>query len=220
MPEDSAELTGPTRELVRVIELDYERTSKFIEGVIGTSATIRGLLITAWVAVITLAFDTSRWTLAATSFAVVVVFGLVDAYHSWLYNQALGHAVELEELSQKYYRALSKGADDPHAETNLRVRFQDHRFGIYGSLGKFNWKKDLRSARPKIFFQVLYPGLLAVSLIASAVLAATGNGNECYTVEVQAAPTTSASNSSVTTVPPFTVISPGQQLSVCKAQNH
>jgi hypothetical protein len=217
MPEDDALLTGRTKELVRVVELDYERTAKFAEGVIGTSAAIRGLLLTAWVAVITLAFTTSHWTLAAASFAVVVVFGLLDAYHSWLYNQALGHAVDLEELSRKYYRALAQGGDDPHAEADFRVSLQDERLGIYRNLHSFKWK-DLPDVRPKIFFQVLYPALLAVSVIATVLLAVTATANNCYTVQVQATPTASAGGGSVTGEAPSPLISPGQQVAVCKTQ--
>jgi hypothetical protein len=175
VPEDDVLASAATKELIRIVELDYERTSKFIEGVIGTSATIRGLLVTAWVAVITLAFDTSRWALAAVSFAIVVIFGLLDAYHSWLYQQALGHAAELEEVSQTYYGALALGADDPDAEFDLQVALQTHRFGIYSNLHRFS-AGDLREVRPRIFFAVLYPALLAVSIISAVILAATGNG--------------------------------------------
>jgi hypothetical protein len=216
MPEDDALLTGRTKELVRVVELDYERTAKFAEGVIGTAAAIRGLLVTAWVAVITLAFTTGHWTLAGASFAVVVVFGLLDAYHSWLYNQALGHAVDLEELSRKYYRALAKGGTDPHAEADFQVSLQDERLGIYRNLHSFKWK-DLPEVRPKIFFQVLYPALLVVSVIAAVLLAVTAPANNCYSVQVQATPTASASGS-VTGEAPSSLISPGQQVAVCKTQ--
>lgn len=215
MPEEDALLTGRTKELVRIVELDSERTAKFIEGVIGTSATLRGILLTAWVAVITLAFDTGRWTLAAASFGIVVVFGVLDAYHSWLYYQALGHAVKLEELSGWYHRALAKGLDKPRDDIDFQVKLQDDPFGLYNSLqGKFTWK-DLGKARPQIFFQVLYPGLLAISIIASAVLAATSTPNNCYIVQIQATPAAGAS-SSVTQEGPATLISPGQHVTVCK----
>lgn len=217
MPEEDALLTGRTKELVRIVELDSEKTAKFIEGVIGTSATLRGILLTAWVAVITLAFDTGHWTLAAASFGIVVVFGVLDAYHSWLYNQALGHAVKLEELAGLYHRALSKGLDKPRDDADFLVKLQDDPFGLYNNLqGKFTWK-DLGKARPQIFFQVLYPGLLAISIIAAAVLAATSTPNNCYVVQIQATPTASASSSGVIQEGPAPEISPGQQVTVCKA---
>lgn len=215
MSEQDALLTGRTKELVRIVELDYERTAKFIEGVIGTSGTIRGILLTAWVAVITLAFDTSQWTVAAASFAIVVILGLLDAYHSWLYNQALGHAVDLEDLSRAYHRALSRGGADPHADIDFQAKLQDNPFGIYHSLHKFKWA-DLGEVRPKIFFQVLYPGLLIVSIIAAALLAVNSTAGNCYSVQVQAAPSVSASSGSVAGAVPATLISPGQQVKVCK----
>ncbi len=143
MSDNDGPVSSATKELVRLVELDYERTAKFIEGVIGTSAAIRGLLVTAWLAVVTLAVNTSRWALAAVSLAVVIVFGLVDAYHSWLYHQALQHAIELESISRTYYAALARGGDDPDAEEDLEVHLQAHRLGVYSNLRRFRMK-DLR----------------------------------------------------------------------------
>jgi hypothetical protein len=174
-PGDDVLGLAATKELIRVIELDYDRTSKFIEDVLGTSATIRGLLVTAWVAVLTFAFDVSKWSLAAVSFAIVVVFGVLDAYHSWLYTEALGHAADLEEVSETYYGALALGGDDPDSALDLQVSLQDHHFGIYRSLTRFRIR-DLAAVRPQIFFAVLYPALLTVSVICAVVLAATGKG--------------------------------------------
>jgi hypothetical protein len=215
MPDEDALLTGRTKELVRIVELDYDRTAKFIAGVIGTSTTIRGILLTAWVAVITLAFDTGDWTIAAASFAIVVVLGVLDAYHSWLYNQGLGHAVELEDLSRAYHRALSRGGDDPDADVDFAVKLQDDPYGLYHSLRKFQWK-DLGEVRPRIFFQVLYPALLAISIIAATLLAATSTANNCYSVRVQATPAAGASSRSVIGEAHSALIFPGEQVSVCK----
>ncbi len=216
MPEEDVLLTGRTKELVRIVELDYDRTAKFIESVTGTSATLRGILLTAWVAVITLAFDTGHWTLAAAGVALVVIFGVLDAYHTWLYSQALQHAAELEELSRIYHRALSRGGDDPHADIDFQVKLQADPSGLYHGLrGNFKWK-DLSEVRPRIFLQVLYPGLLAVSIIVAALLAATPAANNCYSIQIQATPAASARSGSVTGETPSTLISPGQQAKVCK----
>jgi hypothetical protein len=158
------------KELVRLVELDYDRTAKFIDGVLGTSATIRSLLITAWVAVLTLAFDTSRWALGAMSFAIIVVFGVLDAYHSTLYQRALTHAVERESASQGYYETLIFGDDYPDARANLMSDLELQEFGVYRNIHKVSIP-DLRSARPQTLFSVMYPALLAVSLIATIILA-------------------------------------------------
>jgi hypothetical protein len=220
MPEDDPLLTGRTKETVRVIELDVERTAKFIDGVISTSATIRGFLVTAWVALITLAFDTGNWTLAAASFAVVVAFGFVDGYHSWVYGEALEHAAGLEGFSQAYYRVLTRGDVDRNAQRDFEAKLQEDRPGIYTNLHKFKWKdfkwRDLGGLRPKVFFEILYPALLVVSIVATAVLAATATSNNCYSVEVQATPAASR----VTGPPPSPLLSPGQQVQVCKEQGN
>jgi hypothetical protein len=160
------------KEQVRIVELDYDRTAQFIEGVTGSSATIRGLLMTAWVAAIALAFDTSRWVVAVIGFAIVVIFGLLDAYHAVLYQRALGHATELEAASEIYYEAVALGADDPFAEFDLQIFFGKYSFGVYRNLRQFS-VKDLRLVRPRIFFAVLYPALLAASVVCAIVLAVT-----------------------------------------------
>lgn len=218
MPNDDLPVSAATRELVRLVELDYERTTKFIEGVIGTAGTTRGLLLTAWGAVIALAFDTSRWTLAVAGFVIVAVSGLLDIYHSWLYNQALGQATKLEEISQQYHKTLARGADDPDSQIDLRVALNHHYFGVYSNIHEFSWKKlSWQAFRPRVFFQVLYPGLLLASIIVAAVLASTATSQKCYSVEVQATATTSAS----TSTPAISAVPPGRQLSAsaCIAQD-
>jgi hypothetical protein len=228
MAEDDLPLSAVTRELVRLVELDYERTTKFIEGVIGTAGTARSLLLTAWSAVIALAFDTSRWTLAAAGFVIVVVSGLLDVYHSWVYNQALGQATKLEEISQQYHTTLARGADDPYSQIDLKVALNHHHFGVYSNIHEFSWKKlSWQAFRPKVFFQVLYPGLLLVSIVVAAVLASTATTQKCYSVEVQGAQAASASTqapgTSISAIPPTSIspaspISPGEHISACIAQ--
>jgi len=220
MPEDDLSLSTTTKELVRMAELDYERTAKLIEGVVGTAATTRGLLLTAWAAVLALAFDTGQWALAAASFAIVVVSGIIDAYHSWVYSQALVHATDLEKVSQVYHTAVARGADDPHLKTDLRVALDGHRFGVYTNIKQFSWKKPQWQAfRPKVFFQILYPGLLLVSIIATAILASTAAPQKCYSIQVQGTPAVGAGGvSGQANPPPVTVISPGERLSACESQ--
>src|SRR5437868_1929488 len=66
-------------ELKRLIELEYERTSKFIDGVIATTATIRGWAVTIWLAVVGVAFDRSVWELGVLAAIVAAVFMVIDA---------------------------------------------------------------------------------------------------------------------------------------------
>lgn len=217
--------TETTKELVRVIELDFDRTSRFIDSLVGMSATIRGLLVSAWIALITLAFETSHWTLAAASFGVVVVFGLLDVYHSWLYDQALEHATELEGISGCYYNALARGSDDPDAQKDLEVKLRVDRFGTYRNLRKFRfgWKElatTLSTAQSKIFFQVLYPTLLAASIAATIILAVNSTTQKCYSVEVTATPASGASSHNLEIVLSSATISPKQQFLVCAGEDH
>ena len=52
-------LDNPVKELVRLIELDYSRSSAFIDGLVQREAAIRGLTITVWTALLGIALDLS-----------------------------------------------------------------------------------------------------------------------------------------------------------------
>ncbi len=158
------------REMLRLVELDYERTSKFIEGIVGTGATIRGWAITIWVALLGAAVDRKLWELAALGAVVILVFGLVDGYHASLYRAALDHAMRLERITRDYYAMIGRGTDDPDAELDLRAELESHRFGYYSNLRRFELR-DLRNARPWVFFKFLYPFLAAVGAVSALLIA-------------------------------------------------
>src|SRR4051794_39607169 len=83
-----------------VVKLDYERTLALIDGVTRTRATLRAATITAYVAFLGLAIQNKSWALAAGAGLLVVLLGLYDAYHAWLYGAALRRANALERLFQ------------------------------------------------------------------------------------------------------------------------
>lgn len=149
------------KELLRLVELDYARTSKFIEGLVATGATLRGWAITIWLAVLGVAFDRNTWELAALAAIVILVFAVVDGYHAWLYREAFEHARSLERISSSYYKSLGRGADDPDAKLDLREELEAHRFGLYANLRRFA-PRTLLHARPAVFFWFLYPFLALV----------------------------------------------------------
>jgi len=79
-------------ELVRVLELDYEKTTKLIEGIVSSSFTIRGWGIALISALIGLTFQAQRWEIAGLAIVVTFLIAFVDGYHSWLYAKVLRHA--------------------------------------------------------------------------------------------------------------------------------
>ena len=155
------------KELVRLLELDYERTASFITGVVGTSTSLRGWAVTIWLAVTGLAFDRGEPALAGLAAIVALAFFLVDGYHAWLYGQALAHAIKVERISALYYGALGGGLDDDDAQLDLQVGLESHRFGVYRDFRHFSIGA-LRYVRPQVVFRVFYP-LLAVVALASAI---------------------------------------------------
>lgn len=157
-------------EQVRLLERDYDQTAEFIRSVVGTTSTARGWAVTVWLAVLGVAIQQSKVALALLASIVVLPFGILDAYHSWLYGEALRHARRIEDLSAAYFRAVESGEDDEELWLDLRAELATHRFGLYSHFRRFQLP-EIRAARPRIVFQVFYPGLIGTGLIAAALIA-------------------------------------------------
>lgn len=166
------ELEPEYREQIRLVENEYAQSGEFIRGVVGTSATVRGWAVTVWLAVLGIAVDSDSWGLAALAVAVIIGFALIDGYHAWLYVEALSYARRLEQIMAAYYSALFRADDDEAALEDLYEELGGHRYGLYRGFKRFELR-ELRRARPTVFFQVLYPTLVIVAAAVAALLAAT-----------------------------------------------
>lgn len=158
-----------TKELVRLVERDYDQTSEFIRSVVGTTSTTRGWAVTVWLAVLGVAINQSSPALALLAAAILLPFGLLDAYHSWLYSEALDHARSLERTSAAYYSALEMGDDDPDLVLDFEERLSAHSFGLYRNFKRFQLP-EIKAARPQLVFHYFYPGLLGAALLTAALL--------------------------------------------------
>lgn len=164
-----------TKEQVRLIELDYDRTNKFIESIVGSGYTIRGWAITLSLALLGVAFDRNLWQACILAGVVTVTFALIDAYYSWLYSQALRHAAGIERVLQTYYVMLGRGTIDSEAQKDFQVEIEVHKFGLLGSLTRFRMS-SVRDARPAFVLAVLYGTLLIVSTVSTLLLGFTKAG--------------------------------------------
>lgn len=162
-----------TKELVRLIERDYDQTSEFIRSVIGTISTTRGWAVTVWLALLGVAIDHSSPGLAILASFILAPFGLLDAYHSWLYSEALNHARALEKLTTAYYTALEMGEDDEDVGLDFEEALGSHKFGLYRNFRRFQLP-EIRAARPQLVFRYFYPGLLASALLIAVLLTIFG----------------------------------------------
>lgn len=152
-------------ELVRLLELDYEKTAKLIEGVVGTTFTIRGWGIALISALIGFTFQTQRWEIAVLAAVVTFLIAVMDGYHSWLYARLLQHAHNAERVLSLYYSALSRGEDDPAARREFEVAILAHRFGRFVEIQKFGFK-SFREIRPRVVFFSLYGTLFASAALS------------------------------------------------------
>lgn len=145
------------------MERDYDQTGEFIRSLVGTISTMRGWAVTVWLALLGVAVQQERSGLAVLASVALVPFGLLDAYHSWLYGQALRHARGLERLSADYYRAVERGEDDEELLLDFETGMAAHRFGLYSHFRRFSLP-ELRTARPRLVFQWFYPGLVCTAI--------------------------------------------------------
>jgi hypothetical protein len=157
-------------ELVRLVERDYDQTAEFIRSVVGTTSTTRGWAVTVWLALIGIAIDHDSVGLALLAAFVLLPFCLLDAYHSWLYGEALKHARALERLSSSYYEAVEGGEDDEELVFDFEATLGSHHFGLYHNFQRFQLP-EIRAARPQLVFHYFYPGLLLASLVAVGLIA-------------------------------------------------
>lgn len=159
-----------TQELLRLLERDYDQTSEFIRSVVGTTSTTRGWAVTVWLAILGVAIQQSEPALAVLASAVLLPFGLLDAYHSWLYGQALHHARSVEQLTAAYYRAVESGDDDEDLWLDFETDLATHEFGLYGHFRRFQLP-EIKAARPELVFRYFYPGLIGAGVIVAVLIA-------------------------------------------------
>lgn len=173
-------------ELVRLLELDYEKTTKLIEGIVGSSFTIRGWGIALISALIGLTFQTQLWYIAAVAIIVTFLIAFVDAYHSWLYAKILKHAQNTEHVLSLYYAALARGEDDPQAHRDFEIAVMAHQFGRFSEMQRFRLGA-LKEARPRVVILLLYLTLLICAL-ASGTLVFLSKKNPATKFECTAIP--------------------------------
>lgn len=157
------------KELVRLVELDYERTTDFISGLTQREAGIRGFAVTIWTATLGLAFNRSIWQLGALAIVAALAFLLLDGYYSALYMQAQRRAGELEGISASYYASLSN-PNDQDSDVDMLYQLDQYRFGLYRSLEAFRLR-DLLTVRKRMIFRFFYPLLIAGAILATVLIA-------------------------------------------------
>lgn len=179
-------ILGDRRELIRLLELDYEKTTKLIEGLVASSFSIRGWGVTLTSALIGLTFQTRLWPIAGLAVVLTILFGLIDSYHSWLYARTFDHAQKVERVLGLYYAELARGADDPKAREDFEVALLAHPFGRFAETEHFRLAA-IREARPRPVLLVLYVTLLVCAL-GSGVLVYTTQTRSIQRLECTAEP--------------------------------
>lgn len=169
-------------ELVRLLELDYDKTTELIEGVIGSSFTIRGWGIALVSALIGLTFQSQRWEVAGLASIITLLIAFLDAYHSWLYCQILRHAAIIEHVLSLYYAYLARGDDDRGAERDFQVALLAHHFGRFTEVQKKFHFGALGEIRPRAVILFLYMTLLTC-VVVSGVAVWWSQGTHAATLE-------------------------------------
>lgn len=157
-------------ELIRVLEVDYEKTTKSVSEITSTSFTIRGWGITLISALIGFTFQTQHWQVAALAVVVTLLIAFVDCYHSWLYAMVLQHANKIETILRYYYGYLARGDADPQAKRDFLVRLLSHRFGRFSEINQGFSIANIKDARPRPVLITLYATLLACAVVSGVLV--------------------------------------------------
>jgi hypothetical protein len=150
-------------ELLSLVRLDYETTRSLIDGVVRTSLALRGVGLTLVLALLSVAVEKSSLAVALCAPPAVALFSYLDAYHGWLYAQALRRAHEVEHILELRYKELERAGLDPDVTLSLDVALATHRFGQYSNLRRFRVRL-LKSARPRAVYAVIYGSLAGLSM--------------------------------------------------------
>lgn len=167
-------VTERTKEMLELVELDYNQTAEFVRGVLSTATTIRGWAITIWLALAGFSVQQDEWILSGLGLVVAAGFYVIDAYHLNLYRQGLAHLQSLERLYADYYGALSRREFDPEAFEEFVIDLEAHRFGFYRRLAPFNVVRSITTG-PRVFV-ALYGLLVVASVVLTVLEAATKLG--------------------------------------------
>jgi hypothetical protein len=166
-------MVDPTvTERLRLVEMDYDHTNDFVKSVVSTTATLRSLGVTLWLGLLGFAVQQYLWELAALAVIVGLIFFVLDGYHGWLYAKAFAHLVTAETVINKYYETLSRGKDLDAYALEFLVGLRSYQFGTTQGIPEhgFQWK-GLMEARPKLLYRYLYPFLIGLALLLTALLA-------------------------------------------------
>jgi hypothetical protein len=158
------------KEMLRLVELEYERTTKFIDGSVGTTTSLRGWAITVWAGLIGLAFTTKTPLLAFLAVVAVLAFAVVDAYSSSLYQQTLRRARELERITNDHFDALARGSDNPRVQTAADASLAAHNYGLYANMRAVRFRESIL-VKPQRFIAI-YAVLAAVAIVSGLIAAA------------------------------------------------
>jgi hypothetical protein len=159
-------------QLIALIERDYDATRSLIDSVISTSVQLRVIAMTLTVALLGFAVERSSFPVALCAIASTLLFAYLDAYHGWIYAQALARARKHERILRRRYRQLERGADEPDSTHDLDLALAKHQFGQYLALERFRLR-SLGRARPRSIYLGLYGGLLALAVAAAIYGVAT-----------------------------------------------
>jgi hypothetical protein len=158
--ESSAQASLP------LIELDYEQSLRFIDGVVRISATIRQTTTTAAVALIGLSIQNKSPELAIAAVILGVTLGFMDGYHGWLYKESLRRVTQMENIFRQA-KAAQFRPDDDAVTDRLADLIDDFKVGALSQLPQFT-PRNLLDARPTIMYTI-YPLTIVGGILAATV---------------------------------------------------
>lgn len=165
--------TSDRREkLVAFVEREYSLNQSLLANATTAVVASRSVGLTLIAAVLGVALTQHSWPVAAVGCVIVPLAYVVDAYYSWRLAAADDYERQLEDVLSHQYTVLQRAPNNAAQLTRLDRRLRTLRVGSLSRLRTFK-RGDVWYGQPRAMFQGLYPVLIAGSLLATVVLAAT-----------------------------------------------
>jgi hypothetical protein len=157
-----------TEPLLAIIEKDYAATRELMESALGSAGRTRTFGLALVGVLIGATLSSHLPLLGAATALIASLVALVDAFYSWQYERALGHARRIERIQQHLYRAYLRDPDNAHELRRLGSRLRSFRPGSASTLHRFRLR-DAWYSSPPVVFRGLYPAVIIGAAVAAVV---------------------------------------------------
>lgn len=155
-----------------LVQGDRRQTQEVINGVIQVSNSLRTWATTVVVALVAVCVDRQTPLIGLSAVAAALIFALLDARNSVVYEDARDHMVDIESVFRDWYVATRSNTNTGPPALSTR-----YAYGLFANLSKPSRRQILR-----MFFTHSIRGVYSILIVVAA-------GVTLYTATTTSSPT-------------------------------